>query len=157
MDSSVWGRVVAKNRSKQAVREVWNFLEIEGVQNPLFYLQTCMLCSSKRCSSSLWVEGLTAWSIKAKKIVPKAAHILPVPAQAQRRIGWVIKRRIKCKIIFATISGTGFSRSCCSLFFHSRLRVALQIWKGRLSGFFTVSLDHRDVILSNAPRAFCLA
>lgn len=30
-----------KNGSKQAVREVWMFLEIEDVLNPLFYLQTC--------------------------------------------------------------------------------------------------------------------
>lgn len=64
----------------------------------------------------------------------------------------VMKRGFKHKIIlFVTISGNSFTPRShyLSLFFHSRLRVALQIWKRRLSGFFTVSLDHRDVILSN--------
>jgi len=37
MDSSVWGRVVAKNGSKQAVREVWKFLEIEGSKPSILF------------------------------------------------------------------------------------------------------------------------
>lgn len=61
-----------------------------------------------------------------------------------------MKRGFKHKIIlFVTISGNSFTLSSCLLLFHSRLRVASQIWKRRLSGFFTVSLDHSDVILSN--------